>query len=434
MNDLATIQQLLRYGDWANEECLHAAAGLADTALDQSFDMGRGSLRRTLIHIWAGEHVWLQRWQGRAERAWPDESERAGVPEIRSRMAAVRRDRHAFMQGLDTARLTQFQTYRDSKGRLFSATLGDMLLQACLHPHHHRAQAVNMLRRVSATAPELDYMYWMRRPSSATPPPRECRRVRIDGGSLVVDVAGSGAPLLFVHGFPLSAEMWYPAIDALSGQHRCIAPDLRGHGRSDAWPQADITAHAADLAAVLDAVGEHRPVVLIGLSMGGIIGFEFFRRYRARLRALVLVDTRANPETPEGVAAREAVAAAALHEGSQTAADGMIDRLFAPTASPDLKRYWHGVMARTSPTGVAAAARALATRPDSQPTLATIDCPTLVIVGQHDVITPPDVLRQIHAGIRDSRFEVIADAGHMPPVEQPETFVGVVRRFLAELH
>mgnify|MGYP000400979838 CR=1 FL=1 len=434
MNDLATIQQFMRYGDWANDECLHASTGLSDAALDQPFDMGRGSLRRTLIHIWAGEHVWLQRWQGRAERDWPDETAPWNLAELRLRFAVTRRDRHAFMHDLDPSRLTQFQTYRDSKGQLFSASLGDMLLQACLHSHHHRAQAVNMLRRVGATTPELDYMYWLRRPSSATPPPRESRRVRVEGRSLVVDVAGSGAPLLFVHGFPLSAEMWYPAIDALAGQHRCIAPDLRGHGRSDAWPAADIATHAADLATVLDAVGEHRPVVLIGLSMGGIIGFEFFRRYRARLRALVLVDTRANAETPEGVAAREAVALAALRDGSQTAADGMIDRLFAPTAPADLKRYWHGVMARTPPIGVAAAARALATRPDSQPTLARIDCPTLIVVGQHDVITPPDVLRQIHAGVSGSRFEVIANAGHMPPVEQPEAFVSVVRRFLAELN
>jgi pimeloyl-ACP methyl ester carboxylesterase len=180
----------------------------------------------------------------------------------------------------------------------------------------------------------------------------------IGDGVLHCQVLGDGPPILFIHGFPLSHEMWLPVADQLRDRWRCILPDLRGHGRSAVSPEVTITQFADDLAALLDAISETRPVVPVGLSMGGVIALEFFRQQRARLRALVLANCRANAETPEGVARRAALAQSVLRDGSQVAADAMICDLFAPAAPAGLRSEWRARIARTPPAGVAAASRA----------------------------------------------------------------------------
>ncbi|MCK6456498.1 MAG: alpha/beta fold hydrolase [Phycisphaerae bacterium] len=257
--------------------------------------------------------------------------------------------------------------------------------------------------------------------------------VTIDDAMLHVDTAGDGEPVLFIHGFPLTGAMWHPTVERIADRWRCIVPDLRGHGRSSSSETVSIARFAEDLAALLDRLREWRPVVLVGLSLGGIIAFEFYRRYRDRVRALVLCNTRANPESPEGVERRETLAGAVRKTGSRAAADAMIEQLFAPAASAGLRATWHRIMCEQSPVGVAATAMALAGRPDSYPTLPRIDCPTLVVAGEEDAITPPATLDEIHRGVRGSRLVVIPQAGHMPPVERPDAFASVLRRFLEGL-
>jgi pimeloyl-ACP methyl ester carboxylesterase len=256
---------------------------------------------------------------------------------------------------------------------------------------------------------------------------------RIDDVDLHCETIGEGAPLLFIHGFPLCGTMWLPAARRLPPGWRAIVPDLRGHGRSGASSTVTIERFAADLAALLDALDERRPAVVCGLSMGGIIAFEFFRRYRPCTRALILADTRANPESPEGVARREALAQAALERGSAAAVDMMIDQVFARSVPQALKDKWRAVMHASPPAGVAAAARALATRPDSSATLAQIDCPALVVCGEEDELTPPAMMRAMHAAIPGSQFTLIRGAGHLPPVETPEAFAAAVGGFLRTL-
>lgn len=257
-------------------------------------------------------------------------------------------------------------------------------------------------------------------------------QARVNGVALHYDLVGDGEPILFVHGFPLSGALWKPIAGRLEGW-RCVIPDLRGHGRSAPTPTATVEQFSDDLVALLDTIGERRPVVLCGLSMGGVVAFDFFRRHRARLRALVLVDCRANADTSEGRQQREELAQAVLRDGSRVAADSMIDKLLAPQASATLRTEWHAIMAATTPVGVAAAARALAQRPDSTITLGRIDVPTLLIFGQEDRITPPDLARQMFAAIPGARLELIPGAGHLPPVEQPDRFLQAIRTFLADL-
>jgi len=255
----------------------------------------------------------------------------------------------------------------------------------------------------------------------------------IDNLQIHCDVLGDGEPILFIHGFPLSNELWRAAAQGLSERWRCILPDLRGHGRSAATPEVSMAHYADDLAALLDKLREWRPAVIIGMSMGGYIAFEFFRRHRNRVRALVLCDTQANADTPEAVARREALAQAVMNDGSIVAADAMVPRLFAAGASVELRQKWQSIISNSPPVGVAAAARALARRPDSNPTLAEIDCPTLVVVGQEDTLTPPSLAEELRRAIRGSRLEIIPAAGHMSPVEQPASFNSVLRTFLDSL-
>lgn len=165
MLTLDSAREFLTYNDWANRELLQAAGPLPDEALDRPFDMGVGALRRTLIHIYNGETVWLERWRGRVETPWPTEDERLAVETLACRFVALTAVRDDYLGRLRDADLAESVTYRDSKGGLFRATRGAMLMQALVHSAHHRAQAVNMLRRVGGALVELDYMMHVRQPA-----------------------------------------------------------------------------------------------------------------------------------------------------------------------------------------------------------------------------------------------------------------------------
>lgn len=167
MFDLTTIQHLIRHNDWANDLLCQEARKLSDQQLDAPFDMGRGSFRSTLLHTLAGESVWLLRWRGTIETNWPNEDEKRPAGAIGEDFRRTASERTDFLRGCTNADLDRVLTYRDSKGSLFEARLGDMILQAIHHSIHHRAQLVNMLRRLGAAAPELDYMMRVRRPSPA---------------------------------------------------------------------------------------------------------------------------------------------------------------------------------------------------------------------------------------------------------------------------
>ncbi len=162
--NLEPFTMMSRYSDWADGRLLDAADSLSDERLDESFEMGRGTLRKTLMHLWAGHDVWLARWRGKTDAPWPDEDEPVTLAELRERFLRTHRARGDFIESLTPADLTRSLTYLDSLGGIFRATLGQMMLQGANHATHHRAQAVNMLRRVGAGLIELDYMMWVRTP------------------------------------------------------------------------------------------------------------------------------------------------------------------------------------------------------------------------------------------------------------------------------
>jgi pimeloyl-ACP methyl ester carboxylesterase len=255
----------------------------------------------------------------------------------------------------------------------------------------------------------------------------------VNGVSLAVEVWGDGPAILFIHGYQLDRTIWRDQIDGLDGYRR-IAPDLRGMGQSDAPDLGyGMGIYADDLAALLDALGVD-DVVLCGLSMGGYVIFEFLRRWRDRVRAVILVDTQAEADGTEARRTRDVVAATARESGAGAIADAMLPKLLAPGTveeSPELAEHIRRMMAATPIAGIVGALAAMRDRRDSTgllPTLAGL--PALVIVGEEDVITPPDGARRIAAAIPGARLVIVPGAGHLTPVERPSETTAAIRDFL----
>jgi YbgC/YbaW family acyl-CoA thioester hydrolase len=266
--------------------------------------------------------------------------------------------------------------------------------------------------------------------------PGGMRRVTVNGVNLAVDVRGSGPAVLFVHGYPLDHTVWEPQLQALDGWRR-IAPDLRGMGLSDAPDLGySMAIYADDLAALLDALGVER-AVLCGLSMGGYVAFEFLRRWRARVAALVLVDTRAEPDGAEAKRARDVAAAQAREKGAAAIADAMLPKMLS-TASvrdkPGLAERVRALMAATPVAGIVGALGAMRDRPDSTTLLPSLgDVPTLVLAGSDDEITPSAAAAAMAAAIPGARLVEIAGAGHLATLEEPSATTEALRTFLSRL-
>ena len=256
---------------------------------------------------------------------------------------------------------------------------------------------------------------------------------RSGGADLYFEVDGAGPPVLLVHGYPLSGALWSDVVPHLARDHRVIVPDLRGHGRSEAVGRVTMDDMADDLLAVLEAADESRPVVLVGMSMGGYVSLAFCRLHRDRVRALALVDSRAAADSAEAAENRRRTAEQVMREGSAAAiAEEMAGKLFTNDVDRDLRELWRQRMADTPPAGVAAALRAMADRPDSTAFLRETDLPLLIVVGSEDRITPPEEARAL-AEAAGATLEVIEGAGHAAPAERPQEVAAALRRFLEAL-
>jgi pimeloyl-ACP methyl ester carboxylesterase len=252
---------------------------------------------------------------------------------------------------------------------------------------------------------------------------------------IAFDDIGSGLPVVFVHAFPLNRTMWDPQVTALVGECRCIPIDLRGFGDSKASPPYSMDQYADDVVAVLDTL-QIEQAVIVGLSLGGYIAFAAWRRHRGRVRALVLADTRSPADTSDSIARRRGLIELAETQGSIAVANVQIAGLVGKTTRdkrPDIYDSVHRLIAQAPPAGIIGALEAMIARPDSTPTLSTIDVPTLIVVGSEDVSTPPRDARALHAAIPGSRLEILQQAGHLSNLERPAAFNTVVTEFLATL-
>jgi 3-oxoadipate enol-lactonase len=166
------------------------------------------------------------------------------------------------------------------------------------------------------------------------------------------------------------------------------------------------------------------------------VSFALWRRHRARVRALVLADTRAGADTPEGRQRRLELMELARTNGSTAVAAKQIDGLIGKTTRrrhPDVVDEVHARMTLAPEHGVIGALDAMLHRPDSSTDLDSIDVPTLIVVGDEDAVTPPSEARGMHERIRGSRLEIIEHAGHLSNVERPAAFNTLVSEFLGGL-
>jgi 3-oxoadipate enol-lactonase len=261
------------------------------------------------------------------------------------------------------------------------------------------------------------------------------KTVRVADAELKVLVRGSGPPLVLMHAFPLDHSMWSAQIERFASHWQVIAPDLRGCGASDVTAgTVSMLQMADDLAAILDELKVDVPVVYCGLSMGGYIAWQFARKYPERLRALVLCDTRAKADTPEARESRMKMLDHVLRAGTGYVAEAMLPKLFAADTLARLPGAVEFVRERillAPPTGVAAALRGIADRPDMTDFLPQIRVPTLVIVGEQDTITTADEMREMAAAIPGAELVVIKNVGHLTALESPVEFNAALARFLA---
>ncbi|EAQ77251.1 alpha/beta fold hydrolase [Blastopirellula marina] len=260
-------------------------------------------------------------------------------------------------------------------------------------------------------------------------------RIPIGEVTLNVVIRGEGEPVLLAHGFPLDHSMWEAQINVLAAEgYQVIAPDLRGFGESDpATDKTTMAQFADDLSRLLAKLNVTQPVTFCGLSMGGYIAWQFFQRHRTRLARLILCDTRANDDDEKVARGRLVMAAEVERFGVAKVPSTMVPKLLSPISfekNAAVVQSLEAMILRQDPAGVAAAQRGMAERENVVHLLPTIDVPTLVICGEADSITPPDVMQEIAAAIADSQYVEIAGAGHMAPMERSVEVNTAILNFL----
>src|SRR5947207_1532802 len=226
---------------------------------------------------------------------------------------------------------------------------------------------------------------------------------------------GNGPPVILLHPFPVNHEFWLPVAESLASRYRLILPDLRGHGASGVGDgPATMEKHAEDIRRIMDDADIGR-APLIGVSIGGYLLFEFWRKYRSRVAAIGLCNTKAPADNPEARNGRLQAANEVLQRGMEPFFASMIQKVLARTTRemrPDLVEGVLRMMRQMSPEDVAQVQRGMAERPDSVETLKTINVPALLITGEEDLMTGAKEAQFMRQRISGSQMSVSRQAGH----------------------
>lgn len=260
-------------------------------------------------------------------------------------------------------------------------------------------------------------------------------RVKLNGHETGFDsTGGEGLPLVLVHGFPLDRRIWAKQACSLADVATVTTPDLRGFGESAPRDGASMDDYAQDVRDVMDHVGV-ATAVIGGVSMGGYVALAFARKFPQRVRALVLVDTRAGADSPEAKKARDETASMVQSQGAAALAEKMLPKLLTEESRADrsLVDGLRTIIASQPPAGIVAACAAMRDRVDSTPMLKSIAVPTLVVCGESDALIPPAESKALAAAIPGAKLAWIAGAGHLPGYERPNEFDAALRTFLKEL-
>jgi 3-oxoadipate enol-lactonase len=255
--------------------------------------------------------------------------------------------------------------------------------------------------------------------------------VEMGGQTISWQQSGRGRTLVLLHGFPLHSGMWAPLHETTPHGWTLVTPDLRNFGESTGTPALSVDDHASDVLALLRHLG-CEDAVIGGLSMGGYVALALHRMAPQRCRSLVLADTTAAPDSDEARANRVRLQAVARERGAGAVLEDMLPKLVGPaaTAAGDVPNRLRDLARINRSEGVVDALEVLKTRPDARPGLAAVQCPTLILVGADDALTPPSAAETIRDGIAGSSLVIIPDAGHMSNLEQPVAFALALWSFL----
>ena len=254
------------------------------------------------------------------------------------------------------------------------------------------------------------------------------------GTPIAYDDRGQGTPLVLVHAFPLSREMWKQQVTGLADTCRVLTPDVFGFGESglpaNGWTVDSLADALADW---LTGIGVPGPVVFGGLSMGGYVALAFARRHPDRVMGLILADTRADADTAEAKANRDKSIAFVEANSAAAQVDQMLPKMVSEATRqtrPEVVNAVRAMGAAQTVPGVVAGLRALRDRPDSTHSLASFRFPVLVVVGSDDALTPPALAHAMEEQLPDVTLESIPSAGHLSNLEAPEEFTTAVRRWV----
>lgn len=260
----------------------------------------------------------------------------------------------------------------------------------------------------------------------------------INGINLYYNDIGSpeSLPIILIHGFPFSSEMWKGQIQMLQSYKknlRIITYDLRGHGQSDVGDgQYTIELLVNDLIALLDHL-KITKTILCGFSMGGYVALRSIERDPGRFTALILCDTMSAADSNEAKIKRANSIELIKSEGIARYAETFLKAVFAAQTfdtNPGIIEVMRRIILSNSPLGVCGALLAMAGRTDTSEALARIGVPTLILVGEHDAVTPPPAAKSMHDSIPNSELHLIGNAGHMSNLENSVKFNEHLTEFL----
>jgi pimeloyl-ACP methyl ester carboxylesterase len=231
--------------------------------------------------------------------------------------------------------------------------------------------------------------------------------------------------------------MWAPQIRDLGEEARILAPDLRGLGKSEfkRGESTSMTTHAEDVIAWMNAVGMQQ-VVVAGLSMGGYIAFEIWRKFKSRVAGLVLLDTKAEPDSNEAKAGRDRAQQDIARGGMGAICEGTVERVLGKTTratKAGVVEHMRRMILATNPNGAIAALGALRDRPSSVPDLPGINVPTIVAVGEEDELTPLAASQTMAAAIPGAELRVFAKSGHVSSLEAPDEVTRAIRDLVSRI-
>ncbi len=245
-----------------------------------------------------------------------------------------------------------------------------------------------------------------------------------------------GLPVVFIHGFPFSGEMWNPQISILPNNIYGITYDVRGHGQSDAGDgQFTIELFVDDLIAFLDHLSI-RKAVLCGLSMGGYIALRAVERNPDRVCGLILCDTKSEPDTDTAKIKRSVTIHEVKTSGVRAFADEFVKAIFWEKTfekNPSAIAFIKKIICENTSRGICGTLLALASRTDTTPALASINIPTCIIVGEFDTLTPTSNALSLHALISGSEMHILPHAAHMSNLENTQEFNELLTTFLKKL-